>query len=107
MRNVFAALVAGVCLSACGPDVETACNDYITANQGCIDEAYGDDQASADVAKAALDGYCDAYAGMKGDEAKAAADMFDCYAEKIDAADCSTAEGYSAYSTSLAECVGA
>jgi hypothetical protein len=106
MRNAMVMAIGTVCLAACGPNLEQSCQDYIDANVACIQEAYADDQASADTFAAALDGYCDAYAGAKGDAAKAAADMFDCYAEKADAADCSTAEGYTAYSTSLGECAG-
>jgi hypothetical protein len=106
MRNAMAMVFGTVCVAACGPNLEQSCQDYIDANSACIEEAYADDQASADTYKAALDGYCDGFATAKGDAAKAAADMFECYAEKADAADCSTTEGYTAYSTSLAECAG-
>ena len=106
MRVGFSVVVASL-LAGCGPNLVETSQDYFDAQIGCIEEAYGDDQAAVDAAKAAYpDTYCDAYEGIKGAEADAAADLFDCYATAVDAADCSTAEGYSALGTELLACVG-
>ncbi len=79
-------------LAGCGSDVEGACQDYIDAWLACIDEAYADDTTGmADTYIAATEGTCDAYAGFTDVESY---DLLTCYADTIDAGDCSTPEGY-------------
>lgn len=108
MRLGTVLFVLSASLVACGPDLEQSCQDYFDAQIGCIEEAYADDPAMADAAKAAYpDTYCDAYADASGAAADDAADLFECYAAATDAADCSTTEGYTALSNELLACVGA
>ena len=88
-------LVSLVALAAgCGADPEVACENYIAAWGACIDEAYADDTAILDSTKDALDGTCDAYSGLSGSGAKEAADLLNCYADTIDAGDCSDGTTY-------------
>jgi len=94
-------IVGSVMLAGCGADVEGACQAYIDAWVGCIDEAYADDQATADSFKAATDGTCDAYAGAKDAES---ADLLNCYADTISGGDCSTAEAYAATVADITSC---
>ncbi len=91
--------------SACGPDLEAACNDYFDAAIACIDEAYAEDATVADTTAAALDGVCDTYAGQKGSAAKESAEILDCYATTYESGDCSTPEGYLETSGSITDCM--
>lgn len=88
----------------CGADAESACEEYLAAWQGCLDEAYAGDDAAADAAAAALEGACDPYAGLKGKDAKEAADLLTCYADTISAGDCSDATTYTTTISSIVDC---
>lgn len=91
-------------LSACGPDLETACENYITAANTCSEEAYPDDAGTY-----ALDAEstCSVYDGVTGTAADDAATLLQCYADAYGAADCSTTEGYSAATQEVTACAGA
>ena len=90
-------------LGACGPDLQSSCEAYIEANNGCIEEALGTatipDGVLLDPATS-----CAGYEGLKGSAAKAQAKQLDCYATEIAAADCSDP---AAYSTNLLDALSA
>src|SRR5690348_4327178 len=100
---------ACLAFAGCGGDPKAACEDYVAAYKTCATDAYGDQTTGAQTAIDAAypDTFCDAYDGLSGDAKKAAVDLFDCYTEKLDAADCSTTDGLTAYSTSLGDCAAA
>lgn len=91
-------------VAACGPDLQASCEDYNAAYIECINQAYPDDATTAETLTAALEGTCDVYADTSGDAAKAAADLFDCYTTALEAADCSTSEGFLALSEDQIAC---
>lgn len=103
MRNFIVLAIAPLVLSACGPDLQAACENYITAANGCSEEAYPDDASTY-----ALDAEstCAAYDGVTGAAAEESATILQCYADAYDAADCSTSDGYTAASTEMAACAG-
>lgn len=96
------ALIAPFALAACGSDVEGACQNYFDAYDACATEyaeANGIDPSTVTPA----DNICDAYAGAKDKES---ADLLNCYADAYNAADCSTADGWTAATTELTACAG-
>jgi hypothetical protein len=99
MRN--AVLSGIVAVAGCGADVEGACQNYIDAWVGCIEEAFAGDQALIDATVASTEGTCDAYAGTKDKES---ADLLNCYADSISGGDCSTPDGYNAAVAGIADC---
>lgn len=94
--NKFLALASAsvaLFIAGCGPDLETACEDYINAVNTCVGEAYPDDAGTYELDAEAT---CSVYDGQKGDAAQASADYLACLADAYNSADCSTPEGYAA-----------
>ncbi len=89
-------------LVACGPDLETACENYITAYNDCATE-YAE-AAGGDGTELDAETTCAAYDGVTGAAADEAADTLQCYADTYNNADCSTADGWSTASTDFATC---
>lgn len=91
-------------LTACGPDLQAACENYINANNGCYEEAYGAEEIPDGMMLDAAT-FCAGYDGYKGSEAKDAAELLDCWATEIEAADCSDAStAGTSLSAALAAC---
>jgi hypothetical protein len=90
------AILALLSLTACGADVETACQNYLDAYQGCAKEAYGDayDSATYDLPAST----CDVYQGTHD---QASADLLNCYADAYSNGDCSTSDGLAAIGTDI------
>lgn len=82
ISTLFVSLVV-VFASACGggPTPEDACDAYLSAAADCATEA-GADSPITDEA-------CAGYSGLTGVGASDAVDLLTCYADAIDAADCS------------------
>ena len=89
---LIAATLTLMTLTACGADVEAACDGYISSVTDCINEAYADDEDTKASTIAAFDGTCDAYDGIKE---QSTADYLDCLNTAYADADCSTPESYS------------
>jgi hypothetical protein len=111
MRNITLVAIA-MLATACGPNLEDSCQNYIDAATACANEAFGAATTSSATTSStstggALDGFCSAYEGLGGSDAKDAAEYLDCLADAYGAADCTTAEGYTAATTATTECVGA
>lgn len=82
-------------------DPEAACEDYVEAALSCIDESFGE-ATGGDAAEAALDNACAGQSELTGDAAQASVDLFECYTEEFNSADCSSKTGYSDAATALA-----
>lgn len=100
MRIHIVVAMAGIfgttALFACGDDPQVACEDYLDTALACVDEAYAGDDAAVETAKAAFNGACD--------NVNSEADYFNCLRDAYANGDCSTAEGYAAIATNLANC---
>lgn len=90
-------------LAACGKDPVAACEDYIAAANDCISESAG----TATTGAATLDAsaFCQAYDGLKGDDAKTAVDAFDCATAAYGAADCSDPTAVADAATEAGTCI--
>jgi hypothetical protein len=86
-------------LGGCGPDLITACEEYVNAANGCAREAY-DDASAYEIDPTST---CAPYAEMKGAEATEALIDLQCLAAAY-TRDCEAAEGYSAAETEAASC---
>lgn len=100
MTLVALAMIA----SACGPDLEQSCQNYVDALQACTSDALGGTTSTGTTGTTGgtttgADAACSVYDGLKGSEAKDAATYLDCLADTYGAADCSTAEGFAAAGT--------
>ena len=91
MRTTLMCMFA-CALSACGPNLEKSCDAYVQAREACYQEAFG--QAMPTTGTMATGDVCAAYDGVKGAEAKEAAEYLDCLADAFNTGDCSTPEGY-------------
>ena len=87
-------------LAGCGADVEGACQNYVDAYTTCA-TSYAEANGIDPTTVALPDTTCDVYAGTKDQES---ADLLNCYADVYNAADCSTADGWTAASTEFATC---
>jgi hypothetical protein len=85
-------------------DVEEACLRYVDARSACIARAYEGDPEGKKAREAELEGICDPYAGTRG---RASSRLLDCYADTIDAGDCSTPEAYFSTIGGVDACGGA
>jgi hypothetical protein len=95
----YLTIVAGALLAGCGGgDPAAACKDYLASYNDCVK------QAGADTSSSLPDSYCDQYDGLSGDAKKAAVDLFSCYSDALDSADCSTTDGLTAVGTAEASC---
>ena len=99
--TVSSLVAAALALTACGGDPVAACENYVDAWVACIDEAYADDGTTADSLAESTEGTCTAYESLSGSDGKEAAELLDCYADTIDAGDCSTSDGYSTTVSSI------
>lgn len=87
-------VVASLFFVACGgADVRGACEAYIEANNSCVAEAYGDATVPTG-AELDAETICAPYDELSGSDAKAQADQLNCYADAIDAVDCSDPTTY-------------
>lgn len=101
-RSVVSLVVAStLVLSGCGADAGEACTAYIDAVASCAAEAYPDDPSLYEMPAST----CDAYNDLSGSGASDAADLLNCYADTINAGDCSTPEGYAAAVADISSCV--
>ncbi len=92
MRNLMI-LAPLLSLFACGgADPAAACNDYTAAAAACAEEAF---PTATDGTAEPID-VCAGYDNYEGDDADALVEWFDCQTAAWEAADCSTAEGYTA-----------
>ena len=92
IRNVASLVLVGtLALSGCGADPAAACTAYLDAALACAQEAHPDNSEDF----ALPESTCDAYNDLSGSAGADAADLLDCYAETINAGDCSTPEAYS------------
>lgn len=82
--------------SAWGPDLETACADYIASANTCLEDAGG---------TAVADTFCDSYAGITGEAATNAATYFECLTAAYDGADCTDPDAFTAVSEDSTTCV--
>jgi hypothetical protein len=101
MKNLLLlAPLSLLALAGCGADVEGACTNYVDAYTACATtyaEAVGVDPSTV----ALPESTCDGYAGAKD---QASADLLNCYADVYAAADCSTADGWTAATAEFATC---
>jgi hypothetical protein len=101
MRNILFLAVAPFALAACGSDVAGACQNYFDGYEACYNE-YADAIGTGAGSFALSDTWCDdTYGGMKDKES---ADYLNCMGDAYAAADCSTADGYTAAATEAGNC---
>ncbi len=91
----FFLLLPVLALIACGPDLETACSDYIAAASTCNEDAGG---------AAIADTFCDSYTGLSGDAANNAAMYFECLTAAYDGVDCTDADAYTTVGEETTTC---
>lgn len=106
MNRAFGAVVvlAGL-LGGCGADAVGACENASEAAQACADafcETLGDACVPTEPDETVT---CESqYGELSGDEAKAQIEIFDCQEKASADADCTTAEGVTAWGTALNAC---
>lgn len=104
MKRMITLFAAALVLSACSKDPVAACEDYIATVEACTAEAAGTGTTGA-TGSVDLSGFCQAYDGLKGDDAKAAIEAFDCASAAYGAADCSDAQSLSDAGVEAATCI--
>lgn len=88
LRAAFTACL----LTACGGGPADACADYLRTTNDCAVQALGlGESAQTDDE---VDEFCSAYDNLKGGEADAATQRFECASAAFDGADCGSSESY-------------